>query len=95
MKITEQAQLELKKVLDGYDKPGAGIRIFSSKGCCGPSIQMDIAMNVSTNETTISLQEIDFFVANDLLNTVENVTIDYGTNGFRLEGIKKEGGCCS
>lgn len=95
MKVTEQAQLELKKALEGFNKPGAGIHIYSAKGCCGPSIQMDIVTQVGNGETVISLEGIDFFVHNDLLPQLENVTIEYGGNGFRLIGLQKSGsGCC-
>lgn len=94
MKISEQAAAELKKALDDFNKPGAGVHIFSTQGCCGPSIQMDISTQVGNGETVLSINEIDFFVASDVLPTLENVTIEYGMNGFRLTGLKKSSGCC-
>jgi len=94
MKITEQAVNELKKALDDFNRPGAGIHIFSTQGCCGPSIQMDIASNISLGETVISLEGIEFFVAHDLLSQIAEVTIEYGMNGFRLTGMKKTSSCC-
>lgn len=94
MKVTEEAQIELKKALDSFNKPGAGIHIFSTQGCCGPSIQMDIATQVEEGETVISLEGIDFFVPKELLLQLENVTIEYGRNGFRLNGLQKSGGGC-
>ena len=95
MKITETAQLELKKALDSFDNPGSGIHLFSTQGCCGPSIQMDIAAHVGIKETVMSIYGIDFFVENDLLTTLDSVTIEYGSNGFRLNGLKKAStGCC-
>ena len=95
MKITEQAANELKKALDDFNRPGAGIHIFSTQGCCGPSIQMDIATNVSVGETAISLEGIEFFVTSELLPQIAEVTIEYGMNGFRLTGMKKaSSGCC-
>ena len=95
MNITEQASAELKKALVSFNKPGACIHIFSSPGCCGPSVQMDITTKVGTAETILSMQGIDLFVANDLLTTLEDVTIEYNENGFLLAGLKKSGGCCS
>lgn len=44
MKVSEQAASELKKALDGFDKPESGIHVFSTQGCCGLSVQMDISM---------------------------------------------------
>lgn len=95
MKITEQAQAELKKALYNFNKPGAGIRVFSSQGCCGPSIQMEIAAHLEVGETLLTQNEIGFFVNGDLLTKLAEVTIEYGENGFRLTGMKKaSSGCC-
>jgi Fe-S cluster assembly iron-binding protein IscA len=94
MNITEQAAKELKKALDEFDKPGAGIHIYNGKGCCGPSIQMDIANHPESNDTVVSLEHVDFFVEKDLLTTLATVTIDYSSSGFRLNGLKRSGGCC-
>lgn len=95
MKISETAQLELKKALDSFDNPGSGIHVYSTQGCCGPSIQMDIATHIRTGETAITLSGIDFFVANDLLPKLAEVTIEFGSNGFRLNGLNKaSSGCC-
>ena len=94
MNITDQAAIELKKVMGEFDKPGTGVRIFSTAGCCGPSIQMDIAPHVGNEETIISIQDIDFFIANDLISQLAEVTIEFGSNGFRLVGLQKSGGGC-
>jgi Fe-S cluster assembly iron-binding protein IscA len=95
MKITEQAQIEFKKALEEFNQPGAGIRVFSTQSCCGPSIQMDISTQAGVNETIISIDELDFYAATDLLPMLENITIDYGNNGFRLIGLEQKGcGCC-
>lgn len=94
MNITNQAAIELKKSLAEFDKPTAGIHLFSTAGCCGPSIQMDITQHVGSNETDISIQDIEFFIANDLISQLADVTIEYGSNGFRLAGLQKSGGSC-
>lgn len=94
MKITEQAQVELKKALDSFDKPGSGIHVYSTQGCCGPSIQMDIATQIGNGETAISLEGTDFFVAADLMPKLAEVTIEFGANGFRLTGLKKASSSC-
>lgn len=95
MNISEQAAIELKKVLDDFDKPGSGIHIFTTEGCCGPSIQMDIARQAGNNETVVTMGNIDFFIEKNLLPTLEGVTIEHTSNGFRLAGLKKNSsGCC-
>lgn len=95
MKITEQAQIELKKVLDSFNQPSSGIHVFNIHGCCGPSIQMDIAAHLAPGETVVSLEGIDFYVANDLLTQLVDVTIEFNSTGFHLAGLKKaSSGCC-
>lgn len=94
MNITDQAAIELKKIIAEFDKPGIGVRIFSTAGCCGPSIQMDIAPHVGSEETIISIHDIEFFVSNDLISQLTEVTIEYGSNGFRLIGLQKTAGSC-
>ena len=95
MNISEQATVELKKVLDNIDQPGAGIHIFSTQGCCGPSIQMDVASQAAKEETVINLEGIDFFVEKSLLPSLESVTIEHTSNGFRLAGLERNSsGCC-
>jgi len=94
MKITDQAAIELKKALAEFDKQEAGIHIFSTAGCCGPSIQMDIEQHVGADETVISLHGIDFFIANDLIYKLADVTVEHDTKGFRLAGLPKNGSCC-
>lgn len=47
------------------------------------------------NETVISLEGIEFYVTNDLLAKIEEVNIEFSSNGFRLAGLNKtSSGCC-
>ncbi len=94
MNITEPAANELKKGIEKFNSPGAGIRIFSVSGCCGPSIQMEVSQKPAQDDVVLTLEDIDFFLENDLFDTLAPVTIDYGTGGFRIIGLKRSGGCC-
>lgn len=94
MNITEQASNELKKALNKFETPGAGIHIYNAKGCCGPSLQMDIATQPAINEMVVNLEGIDFFMDKELFHILSTVTIDFGANGFRLNGLQRKGGCC-
>jgi len=94
MNITEQAAKELKKALDEFDTPGAGIHIYSTQGCCGPSISMDIAIKPSVNETVVNMDNIDFYIENELMPRLVPVTIEYVTSGFQLAGLKRNSSCC-
>jgi hypothetical protein len=55
---------------------------------------MDIATQIGNGETAISLEGIDFFVASDLMPKLAEVTIEFGSNGFRLTGLKKASSSC-
>ena len=95
MKITKHAQEELKKALYNFNKPGAGIHIFTAQGCCGPSIRMDLSARIGAGETLLTQDGIGFFVTGDVLSKLAEVTIEYSANGFRLTGMKKaSSGCC-
>jgi len=95
MNITDDAANELKKILVEFNKEGAGVRIFSTQGCCGPTIQMDIVPQPGKEDTIVSIGNIDFFIEKSLVSTLSSVTLDYGVNGFRLNGLVRSGGCCS
>ena len=92
MKITEQTEDE--KSPRCFNKPGAGVHIYSTQGCCRPSIQIEISMPVGNGEIVISQQEIEFFVTNDILPALGKATIDCGSNGFHLSGLITSDGCC-
>ena len=94
MNITKDAQEVLKESLKDFNKPSAAIHVFSTQGCCGPSIQMDISTQIQTDETAVSIDGVDFYVEKNLLPTLDNVTIAYGQNGFYMQGLAKKGGCC-
>ncbi|MGB9745416.1 MAG: iron-sulfur cluster biosynthesis family protein [Bacteroidales bacterium] len=95
MKITPEASAELEKILRESEKEGAGIRIFSTRGCCGPSIQMDIVPQPGSEDTIITIGNIDFFIEKSLVSTLSSVTLDYGINGFKLNGLVSPGKCCN
>ena len=94
MNATSQALDELKKVLNSEENPLAGIRIFTQKGCCGPSLQMSIEEKISKGDKLITLDSINFYISPSAEEMIDEVTLDFGPNGFRLEGMKKGEGCC-
>ena len=94
MKVTPKALEELAKALENGGSTLSGIRIFSQEGCCGPGIQMVIADKASEGDKVISIENVNFFVDEEAEKMLEGVTMDYGPNGFKLEGLKRNGGCC-
>lgn len=94
MKATSIAIEELKKVLKTEDNPLAGIRISAGQGCCGPSLQMSVSEKIPTGDELLTIDEVNFFVAVNATEMLEGVTLDYGPSGFKLDGIKRNGGGC-
>jgi Fe-S cluster assembly iron-binding protein IscA len=94
MNATPQAIDELKKVLDSEESPTAGVRIFSQPGCCGPALHMSVVEKPSAGDIQLSIDSVNFLLEDQAKELLTGVTIDYSANGFRLEGLKKNGSCC-
>lgn len=94
MQITTAAAEKIKEILNNLNKPQAGIRIFATQGCCGSSVQMDVSDQQEADETVVSIENINFFVEKELLQTLTAVTIEYGKNGFKFKGLNNNYSCC-
>lgn len=94
MNATPQAIDELKRVLNSEENPLVGVRIFTQNGCCGPSLQMSVAENVSTGDKLITLNSVNFYISPSAEEMINGVTLDFGPNGFRLDGLITSEGCC-
>ncbi|NWJ51234.1 MAG: hypothetical protein HXX14_10245 [Bacteroidetes bacterium] len=95
MKVTENAIAQFKNAIEQYNTLGCGVRLFTSSGCCSPALQMDIVNQVSVGDKILSINEVDFFVEPQADEMLSEVTIDFRENSFKLDGLKKSGGCCS
>ncbi|MFO7978499.1 MAG: iron-sulfur cluster biosynthesis family protein [Bacteroidales bacterium] len=93
MKVTSPALEELKKALIQTQNPQAGIRLFAQEGCCGPGLQMALAPAPAEGENLVAYEEVNFFIDQKALEMLSGVTIDFGSQGFRLEGFRRSGGC--
>lgn len=94
MKLSAKAKEELSKVLETYNEGSKGIRIYGTQGCCGPSVQMDVANAPQKGETATNIDGIDFYIENSLIETLTEVTLDHNGFGFLMNGLKKSGSCC-
>jgi Fe-S cluster assembly iron-binding protein IscA len=94
MNATPQALEELKKTLKTEKNPMTGVRIFTQQGCCGPALQMSVVEKPLTGDLQLSIDSVNFFIEEPAVDMLAGVTLDYGTNGFKLNGMKKSGGCC-
>ncbi|HQE55112.1 MAG: hypothetical protein WBJ36_01160 [Tenuifilum sp.] len=94
MKLSVKAKEELLKVLETIDENSKGIRLYSTQGCCGPSVQMDVASAPQPGETATSIDGVDFYIEDSLAETLAEVTLDHNGFGFLMNGLKKSGSCC-
>ena len=94
MKVTPIAIEELSKVLTETENPQAGIRVFAQEGCCGPGLQMSLAEKIETGDKMVTIDNVHFFVDQKAEEMLQGVTIDFGPSGFRLHGLKRNGGGC-
>ncbi|MBW6497674.1 MAG: hypothetical protein K0B09_04745 [Bacteroidales bacterium] len=93
-RVSDIAAEKFKEIIDSMEERPAGVRIFNAAGCCGSSIQMELAESIRPGEMQIDIADVPFFVANDLLPDLSPVTIDFTDGGFRLLGYKRSAGCC-
>ena len=55
---------------------------------------MAVADQASPGYKLIPIENINFFFDDEAEKMLEDVTLDYGSNGFRLDGLKRNGNCC-
>jgi len=94
MNATPQALEELKKTLKTEENPMTGVRIFTQQGCCGPALQMAVVEKPLTGDLQLAIDSVNFFIEEPAVDMLTGVTLDYSSTGFKLNGMKKSGGCC-
>ena len=93
-KVSAQAAEQFKEIIASLEERPAGVRIYSGGGCCGPSVQMELAEAIRPGEIQVDVEGVPFFIAPDFLPELSMVTIDFTEGGFRLLGFKRSEGCC-
>jgi len=94
MNATPQALEELKKTLKTEENPMTGVRIFTQQGCCGPALQMSVVEKPMAGDLQLAIDSVNFFIEEPAVDMLTGVTLDYSSTGFKLNGMKKSGGCC-
>jgi iron-sulfur cluster assembly protein len=95
--ITPAAVNQFKAFLAENQAEESGIRIFASKGCCGPAYGMDIAEQASAGDQVVERDGLRLFIEPAAGSALAQVVIDYVPNGpakgFKLRGLPTSG-CC-
>lgn len=94
MNATPQAIEALKNALKTEENPQTGVRIFTQQGCCGSALQMSVVEKPSTGDLQLAIDSVNFFIEEPAVDMLAGVTLDYGSNGFKLNGMKRSDGCC-
>ena len=94
MKVTDNAIKQLQQELNQLDTPGSGIRIFTTSGCCGPSLQMNVSKLANSNDQIIVIDEVNFFIDPEAVILITSLTIDFINGRFKFDKGIKSTGCC-
>ncbi len=91
MEITDAAIETLKKVIKEEGK-GSCLRIFTTEGCCGPSLAMDLAPKPDKDDTEIVKKDFKVYVHKDAAPMLEKAVIDCDADGgISVKGLPSHG----
>ena len=86
MKVTDQALMQFKNLILENDLPGAGIRIFTTQGCCSPLIRMSVEKHPLNGDIMLTMDGVNFFIESQAEQMLSDITIDYMDQNFSLKG---------
>jgi len=85
MNFTENALNQFKKLIKESENPSAGIRFFTTQGCCSPVLQIEIEPSPKEGDVSVKIGEVDFFVTPEADKILSSITIDYSEGSFHSE----------
>ncbi len=88
MKFTENALSKFKKLIFESGDASAGIRFFTTQGCCTPLLQMEITNNHDSADVVVEIDGIDFYISPEADKILSELSIDYNNGSFTSERIK-------
>jgi iron-sulfur cluster assembly protein len=97
--VTDSAVKEFKKIISDSNANGAGIRIFASQGCCGPSYGMDVSEKGNDGDKLVEKDGLKIFIDHSASVGLDQATIDFleegPHKGFMIQGLPQSNGCSS
>jgi len=93
LNVTDAAAEQFVEIFNTLEEKPAGVRIYSNHGCCGTSVQMELAEESKAEELQISVKGVEFFIDAEFFEHINRATIDFVEGGFRLIGFNKHMGC--
>jgi Fe-S cluster assembly iron-binding protein IscA len=92
MKISNEAIEALKSHLPAEQLKNKFIRFYAAQGCCGPSVQIEIADEKPETDEMFIEDDVQFSVDYQVKDLLQNATLLFTGKGFRLDGIESD--CC-
>ena len=84
MKVTESARKQFNQKLAHLDSPGTGVRIYTTSGCCFPTLLMDVGDQAHIGDKLMTVEEIDFFIADEAKQIINKLIIDFTDDQFKF-----------
>lgn len=94
LNITDAAAEQFVEIMSTLEEKPSGVRIFSSQGCCGTSVQMELADAPGQEEMQVTVKGVDFYIDAEFYAHINRATVDFVDGGFRLIGFNRHMGCC-
>ena len=82
MQFTNQALIQFKKLIIDSEEVTAGIRFFTTPGCCTPLLQMEISKNPIAGDIVVETGGVTFYVTPEADNILSDITIDFSGENF-------------
>ena len=82
MQFTNQALMQFKKLIIESEEITAGIRFFTTPGCCTPLLQMEISKNPIAGDIVVETGGVTFYVTPEADNILSDITIDFSGETF-------------
>lgn len=98
LQLTESAQSALTQVIEGADKPIAGLRIeVSSGGCSGFQYALSLEESAPDGDVVVEAGGLNVFVHPDSVAMLDGVTIDFTESvegaGFVFDNPNAKSSC--
>lgn len=76
--ITENAAVELKRIMEEKEMSDHGLRVFlAGTGCCGPEYGIGLEKNQQEGDKVVESHEIKIFISEEVARRLDGSAIDY------------------
>jgi iron-sulfur cluster assembly accessory protein len=92
--LTDNAVKRFKDLIGVKKTKDHGVRIFTTGGCCGPSLAMDIADGAKKGDLTLEKDGVKVFLEKEANKLLSEATMDFSEKrGIIISGMQ-QASCC-